>query len=214
MEYQTTAGQHVKIVLPDQSVVILNGNSYLKYPEAFTQDNRLVHFRGQGYFKIQKDSTRLFQVDLQDYQINVYGTEFNVVNDPGSDKVEIALVSGTIDVALLDENHIPLIPGQQLLIDRLNRDTWLKNFKPVEVVGWKDRYFLFENQLLSEVLTVLDRNYPHKFVYNPEKFGTCRLSAEFNNQSIWTILEALKFAAGIEYTVQNDNQIVLTGKCN
>ena len=57
-ELQTLAGMIGRVTLPDSTVVTLNAKSTLRYPSAFSGDERVVEFEGEGYFKVAKDASR------------------------------------------------------------------------------------------------------------------------------------------------------------
>ncbi|MCD8178308.1 MAG: FecR family protein [Tannerellaceae bacterium] len=58
----TAAGSKGRFVLPDSTVVWLNGGSRLVYPEKFSELNRLVSIEGCGYFDVIPDEERPFIV--------------------------------------------------------------------------------------------------------------------------------------------------------
>ena len=76
------------VTLDDGSLVHLNYNSRLIYPERFG-DRRDVILDGEAYFMVAKDLSRQFVVHTPQGDVKVYGTEF-VVNtrEKGSDEHE------------------------------------------------------------------------------------------------------------------------------
>ncbi len=87
-----------EILLPDSSIVILNGNSVLKYPSAFLKaSTRSVYLEGNAYFKVKKMADKKpFEVHAQSVSISVLGTQFNV--NARSKAMEIVLTSGKVKV--------------------------------------------------------------------------------------------------------------------
>ena len=64
--------------LSDGTVVYLNSDSRLKYPEVFTGNERKVYLEGEAYFEVAKDKEHPFKVTAQGVEVNVLGTHFNV----------------------------------------------------------------------------------------------------------------------------------------
>jgi transmembrane sensor len=91
IEYITkvTANNQVDSVrLNDGSIIILAGNSELKYPEKFVSDIREISLiNGQAFFKITKDAKHPFKVVLNQSDVVVLGTSFNIKKT--DDKIEL-----------------------------------------------------------------------------------------------------------------------------
>src|SRR5688572_11569126 len=56
----TQAGQKQDLKLSDGSVVFLNANSTLKYPDKFTGERREVFLEGEAFFQVAKDPAHPF----------------------------------------------------------------------------------------------------------------------------------------------------------
>lgn len=97
--YKADFGEIRTVLLPDNSEVILNGNSSLRYSHsAENGDAREAWLDGEAFFKVEKkNKQQRFIVHLADtLSINVIGTEFNVMKRASG--TEIALVSGKIEL--------------------------------------------------------------------------------------------------------------------
>ena len=66
------------LTLADGSVVHLNNDTYLIYPEKPESKTREVILDGEAYFMVAKDAERQFIVHTKQGDVKVYGTEFNV----------------------------------------------------------------------------------------------------------------------------------------
>lgn len=64
LEKITQPGQTSTITFHDGSSIVLNGNSSIRYPEKFDDQNREVYFNGEGYFDISTDPQHPFIVHL------------------------------------------------------------------------------------------------------------------------------------------------------
>ncbi|MBQ6032308.1 MAG: FecR domain-containing protein, partial [Prevotella sp.] len=66
------------VTLDDGTLVHLNYNSKIIYPEKFGRNNREVILDGEAYFMVAKDRSRKFIVHTPDGDVTVHGTEFNI----------------------------------------------------------------------------------------------------------------------------------------
>lgn len=67
-EVRTPYGLISKIMLPDSTVVELNGRSKLKYPLIFSGDERVVELDGEAFFKVKTNQENAVIVKLQYYR--------------------------------------------------------------------------------------------------------------------------------------------------
>lgn len=102
----TAAGEQQRIVLPDSSVVYLNGKSTLYYPKQFRNEQRVVRLSGEAFFEVSRDLERPFFVIGKDFTTKVLGTAFNVDTDlaPG-----IAVAEGKVQVVSVPQEHVQQI---------------------------------------------------------------------------------------------------------
>jgi transmembrane sensor len=84
--------------LPDNSKVYLNRNSKLIYPENFAKGDRTVYLSGEAFFEVSKNKGEFF-VYCQDTKTRVMGTAFNVKGFQPSNKVEVTVISGVVEVS-------------------------------------------------------------------------------------------------------------------
>src|SRR5205085_10936617 len=74
----TPRGGQYQIVLADGSKVWLNAASSLRFPASFYGNERNVELTGEGYFEITKNAAKPFHVKVNDMQVEVLGTHFNI----------------------------------------------------------------------------------------------------------------------------------------
>ncbi|HRQ51420.1 MAG TPA: FecR family protein, partial [Agriterribacter sp.] len=117
----TQIRQVKKIVLPDSSVVILNGNSSLRYnSDLATASVREAFLEGNAYFHVkQTASLTPFIVHAHELKIYVTGTEFNV--NARSRATNVVLTSGKVNVTLeKNRKTVYMLPGYTLNVDTLS----------------------------------------------------------------------------------------------
>ena len=92
----STTSETKNIELPDGSLVWLNKNSVLKYPETFAGNDRVVTLEGEGFFEVVHDLDRPFMVQAGQTSTRVLGTSFNIRNYLKENIVEVAVASGKV----------------------------------------------------------------------------------------------------------------------
>ena len=141
-EIQVPLGSKTTLILPDQSRVILNAGSTLKYNADFGRKSREVRLSGEAYFDVAKDMKRTFIVKTEYINIKALGTAFNVKAYPDEKTIEATLVSGLIKVEKhspnqnksLQDNAVVLHPNQRLTFYKETED-FITERKPQEAVA-------------------------------------------------------------------------------
>ncbi|MBV9961462.1 MAG: FecR family protein, partial [Parafilimonas sp.] len=112
-------GNRNRIVLPDGSVVWLNGGSSIYYGSSFSGKAREVYLKGEAFFDVVKKAGQPFIVHANGVDIKVLGTAFNVKSYIEDNKVEATLIRGVIQVIRQDDEHqkpVFLHPNEKLVI--------------------------------------------------------------------------------------------------
>ena len=147
------------VTLDDGTLVHLNYNSRLIYPEKFG-DRRDVILEGEAYFMVAKDKSRKFVVHTPQGDIKVYGTEFYVKTSSSSSVGEgsmVVLVQGSISFTPADGHELMMDPGQQLSVN--DRQLSLRVVDTTPYTAWNTGVFVFENNTLEQLMGVLAQWY-------------------------------------------------------
>ena len=110
-ELKVNPGMTGTFVMPDSTVVVLNGGSSLSYSSSYDRKSREVTLVGEAYFDVVKDADVPFIVNTpSNSSVRVYGTQFNV-DAYGSEEcrvscVEVQNVSVKSDIAWKDGKMI------------------------------------------------------------------------------------------------------------
>lgn len=163
----TPRARQYNLELSDGTKVWLNASSSITFPTSFAANERKVTLTGEAYFEVAKDKTRPFRVLVNDMQVNVLGTHFNVnaYNDEAT--VNTTLLEGSV---LLTEKgrKVLLKPGQQAQKQKSGAIVVNDNVNLDEVMGWKNGVFYFDNASLQTVLRQLSRWYDVDIVFEKE----------------------------------------------
>lgn len=97
-EIEVPLGSQTQVLLPDQSIVLLNAGSKIRYYSDYGVKNREVWLQGEGYFTVTKNKAKSFIVRAGSLAIKALGTQFNVKAYPTEGIIETALVEGKIKI--------------------------------------------------------------------------------------------------------------------
>jgi len=169
----TPRGGQYQLTLPDGTQVWLNAASSLRFPTAFTGNNRTVELTGEGYFEVAKAPGKPFLVKANGADITVLGTHFNVMAYTNENALAVTLLEGAVNVGRNGAVK-KLLPGQQARISNSNNIT-VTGTDVQEAVAWKNGFFIFDRADITTVMRQLERWYDIEVVYEgapPEmRFG-------------------------------------------
>ncbi|NLR68678.1 DUF4974 domain-containing protein [Chitinophaga varians] len=151
-------GGQFNVVLPDGSRVWLNAASSLRYPTAFPANNRTVEIKGQAYFEIKPVPGQPFIVKVNNTEVQVLGTSFDIMAYADEPVTRTTLITGAVKVKSGD-NESYLRAGQAAAV---NNSTGSLSVQPAdlrEATAWRTGFFNFENASLGSILRQLSRWY-------------------------------------------------------
>lgn len=164
LKVATIKGQIKKIVLPDGTLVWLNGNSTIEYPPHFTSLERNVVLKGEGYFEVTHNQERPFVVDNEGQRIRVLGTKFNVSNKK---QYEVSLLEGSVDVSNnISKNHVVLRPGQKAVSNKQNGEITIVSLNTSNDALWHYSTIAFNKASLESIMQQLQTIYGIKIEVN------------------------------------------------
>ena len=162
MEVRTNPGMTTSVELPDGTEVVLNSSSSLRYPSRFADDKREVKLVGEAFFSVAKDEKKFIVGTLNNSEIAVHGTEFNVEAYKGSRTVQTTLVSGKVSFSYVDNgrrNNVMMIPGQKVIYDIVREKVVVKEVNVDVETCWKDGRLIFRNTPFEDILKSLSKRY-------------------------------------------------------
>ncbi len=167
-------GGEFSLVLEDGTQVWLNAESELRYPIHFTGKERVVYLKGEAYFNVVKNSDAAFLVQVDEFTVKVYGTEFNV-NAYESDRVETVLTQGSVSMRCGGE-EVMLKPNQKGAYFKSDGTMWVEDVNVLPYVAWKNGDFIFKDESLESIMNKLARWYDLDVFYQNKELKEIRLS--------------------------------------
>lgn len=172
--------QTSSIELNDGTVVHLNANSELLFPENFDGESRNVILNGEGYFEVSKLG-KPFIVQSGSVEIKVYGTEFNV-NSYNIECVQTTLVEGSVAVMALGKKQM-LNPSEQCVVDILDGSVSTEVVNTKRYTSWKDGVKVFEEDGLVYLLERLSQWYGVDFVLENNNYDELTFTTVIYNET-------------------------------
>jgi len=161
---ETPKGGKFQIKLPDGSKVWLNAASSLRFPTVFNGSKRQVELKGEAYFEVSPDKSKIFEVNTRNQVVQVLGTHFNINAYLDEPTVNTTLLEGSVRVSDLRTNISQLLkPGEQSQLSEQIEVINLKNTN--EAVAWKEGYFQFDEADIKTVMRQIERWYDVSVVY-------------------------------------------------
>ncbi len=210
---ENPAGQKLKILLSDGSIVWLNSESKLSYPATFSDTTRQLQLVGEAYFQVAKDSKRPFVVTSGILQTTALGTAFNVKHFPGDSSSVVFLTEGKVKIARINEpdSAVLLEPGWgvNLIAERQQLQKFADN--ATKWAGWKEGILYFENAPLAEITSTCQRWYGVKFNVQGTPTQDWTFTGKFTNESLENVLKSMQYGTDFDFAIQN-KQVELTFK--
>jgi ferric-dicitrate binding protein FerR (iron transport regulator) len=203
----TPRGGQYEVVLPDATRVWLNAASSLKYPTAFTGNERRVELTGEAYFEVSKDARKPFFVKTTNQTVAVLGTHFNINSYADEAATKTTLLEGSVKVTgNTNQLTVKLKPGQQA-VNTVTAIDIKQDADIDEAVAWKNGNFLFRNTDLRTIMRQLSRWYDVDVEYQgnvAQKHYRGRISRNVPVSEIFQILKT----SGINFTINGGKIIV------
>ncbi|MCM1050888.1 MAG: FecR domain-containing protein [Paenibacillus sp.] len=206
-------GGEFKIVLEDSTIVWLNSESTLRYPETFGPSERRVEVSGEAYFAVHKDPDRPFYVETRGQQIRVYGTTFNIRDYPDEESTFTTLESGSISLRQNlsgPSGEIFLAKGHQAILNHPAEDLKMTVVDPETVSSWRNGLFVFEDQPLDRIMRDLSRWYDFRYEFaNPELAQQIFMGSIPRYSDFHTAIQILENCGNIHFSISSNNKILI-----
>jgi transmembrane sensor len=200
--YLSNYGEQKEIALLDDSEIILNAKSQLKYNKKDWKNKREVYLDGEAFFKVTKGKT--FTVVTNNGNITVLGTQFNI--NTNSDFFEVTCYQGKVKVSS-SNNHYILTPKLSV---RKSNGVFLKETLPLQESNpsWINGESSFRRVPLKQVIMALEKQFNIKFdTKNID--DSIIFTGSFDNKNLNIALTSVFETVNIKYTIL-DKKILLS----
>ena len=204
-------GAEYNLLLADGTKVYLNSGSELRYPMAFPGEERKVFLKGEAFFEVTPDSTKLFLVETECLTATVLGTSFNIRSYDHQRTTAATLVGGLLKVTMPDKEYI-LQPGTQALFDKERAASSTREVNVVMYTSWKNGYYFFDNMTLEEIMETISPWYNLKVEYQDMEVKTIPFFGHVKRyDNIVDLLKKFESTNEIEFSIHG-NKIAVRKK--
>lgn len=163
----TPRGGQYQITLSDGTKVWLNAASSVRFPVIFTGTERSVVVTGEAYFEVAHNKHMPFKVLVDNNEIEVLGTHFNINAYDDEATIKTTLLEGKIKQTVNGGTAQKiLLPGQQSDVDREGKMIVREKADIEEAIAWMRGNFQFKSADLHAVLRQVARWYDAEIEYN------------------------------------------------
>jgi ferric-dicitrate binding protein FerR (iron transport regulator) len=210
-EVYSPYGHKTKVILPDSSLVWLNGDSKLRYETSFKK-SRNIELSGEALFEVRKDKKRAFSVQSRDLKVEVYGTTFNFKQYPEERNAEVALVEGSI--GLFSDNRFleKMVAGEVAEYNLANKSINISKKNINQIISWSTDELNIKNEKFEDVINYLERWYGVEIVADGDLSTIHRLSFKVKTESLQEVLSVINLVLPIDYKIDGKKVIISKSK--
>jgi len=200
------------IMLPDGSHAVLQANSRLQFPQAFSGKAREVTLVGEAYFDIVHREAQPFIIHTGSLRTTVLGTAFNIRAWPGQESVQVSVTSGKVRVEDGKQVSVELTSNEQITYQTAAATVALHKVDAAATAArWAQADMIFRDEPLEKVAAAISKRYNVQVLFNNEHLKQCELVASFSGtEALETVLQTLSAILNIQYT-RSGNRIVFDG---
>lgn len=210
----TSYGEKKEVTLPDGSVVILNSMSSVSYPSKMNGKTREVTLLGEAYFDVAKSPDKIFIVKVEDIEVKVLGTKFNINAYESKEYITTTLFEGIVSVGVHAGYTRKLKPGEQAVFKKKTETLEIRQLTNPDIeMAWRNNVLSFENERFADILEVLSREHNVTFDIDNEPLKQLRITAHFaSGESVDSALVILGRSAGFTYVKKDNKYQIVTRK--
>ncbi|MDJ1485166.1 FecR domain-containing protein [Cytophagaceae bacterium YF14B1] len=193
---RTDYGKITRLILPDQSTVVLNSNSTLQYKKHWKPgEDRKVILSGEAYFEVthQPDHARFLVQTEDDFGIEVLGTRFNVRKRKNG--TEVVLHSGKVKLNY-QEGHTGrqyiMKPGESARQLQNTSTLVVKKVDPSISTMWMEHKLVFQETTIADIKSLLEDMYGIDVVIEDSGLLKKKCTGSVPNENAEILLEGLK----------------------
>jgi transmembrane sensor len=206
----TPRGAQYQVELADGSLVWLNASSSIKFPTRFDGNTRTVNITGEVYFEVAKNKNKPFRVNTGKQLVEVLGTHFNI-DANHQNIIKTTLLEGSVRISSGNsQNARTLIPGEQSVYNSNNSAIEISTVDTEKAVSWKNGYFLFVDDDMTNIMEEISRWYDVDITYDQNKKTNQKYSGTISrSKSLSEVLKVLEVSGNINFKVDGRRVMVM-----
>jgi transmembrane sensor len=206
-EMVAQTGQNVLVdTLSDGSVITLNKKSTITYPSKFKGSTRAIALKGEAFFNVAPDKKKPFIISVNDIQVTVVGTSFNIKSENGN--TEVVVETGIVQVTRSGRT-VELIAGEKINMSASDSNAIKEKVSDKLYNYYRSKEFVCDDTPLWKLVQVVNEAYDAKIIIGRKELNDMRLTTTFNNESLEKVLEIIHLTFDITVIKKEDGQIIL-----
>ena len=206
-EMVAQTGQNVLVdTLPDGSVITLNKRSAITYPSKFKGNSRTIALKGEAFFTVAPDKKKPFIISVNDVQVTVVGTSFNIKSENGN--TEVVVETGIVRVTRAGKT-VELNAGEKIVMDANDSNTIKEKVTDKLYNYYRSKVFVCDDTPLWKLVQVINEAYDVNIIIGRKELRDGKLNTTFNNESLDQILEVIRLSFDDITITKKDGQIIL-----
>lgn len=206
-----------RVILPDGSIVVMLGESRIRFSNGAETISRELFLEGEAYFDIAHDATRPFYVYAGNFITRVVGTTFTVSNRQ-NEKVTVSVKTGKVTVYSQKAIHkkTVLTPNHEAVYDHAT-DIVETQQVPQKNLQQEDSNLIemhFEETPVPQVLEMLTKTYSINIQFDKESLAGCVLTSSFYEEGLYDRIDVICTAIGATYKIVDTQIVVESNGCN
>jgi transmembrane sensor len=201
----TQAAEVRETLLPDGTRVVLGAQSQLSF-DVSDEVRRATVVGGDAYFEVAHDAGRPFTVSIDDVQVRVVGTQFEIRRRTG--EVSIAVAEGIVDVSRPSAAEVRLHRGEAVIAGK-SAGLAVHAVEPADIAAWRSGRLLYDNAELRDVVADANRYARGRIIIADAQLESLRVTTSFRTSQIEGMIETLQAVLPLVAERQADGQIVL-----
>lgn len=154
-------GKRSRLTLSDGTRLAVNAGTRVVYPVEFAGKKREIYIDGEIFIDVARDESKPFIVKTSDLNIQVLGTQFNIMAYASDLNKQVVLARGSVKIQKNDKadksGETILKPSE--MYEYNSGQSKVVNVDISYYTSWVDGVYIFESQRLSDVALRLSRYY-------------------------------------------------------
>ncbi len=209
VEFVVSKGQTAKLLLPDNSEVILNSDSKIEYRKYGWFSNRELTLNGEAFFSVMHGSQFTVKTDF-DRKVIVTGTKFNVM--ARGEHLEVKCFAGSVVVQTSKDKSVPLSKGLGLIVNKTLEISEPILIDSVAAPTWIKGEFYFNDTSLRLVIDEFGRQFNITVKVDGFNPGDKSYTGFFKRDNLSNALDLICIPMGFTYVISADSTSVTIKK--
>ena len=191
--------------LPDGSVVTVNKGSSISYLSKFKGETREVSLNGEAFFNVTPNKKKPFIISVNDVQITVVGTSFNVKTINGN--TEVVVETGIVKVTRAGKT-VELKANEEVTVNAKDSSLAIEKVSDQLYKYYRTKEFVCDDTPLWKLVEVINEAYNSHIVIGNPALKDMGITTTFNNESLEQVLNVISLTFNIKVIKEGDTIIL------